>query len=416
MAKTNNELNDYRAAEDRADNVGSEAEQAARREAAAEDASARAAEDLETGTEQRQDHREDSQGGGQDEDHVSEADPGTKSGRRAAIAAEVRAARDAEQQAAMGAIDGGGQNRQQQNQSGADGEGQRSNKPYRIETGEDGIEYGVLKINGQDVRRPMEKIFETAQKVTAGDQRLERASAAIRTAQGLYADINRREADLTAREQQLADLRKKVTKDGSQLSTEDVADVDKHLGRVMDALLDDDKEAAAAALKDALRAGRGDAATPAMTDAEAGNVVDTEMAATRQRQHQVPAEITEAITADWNDARTNFMTEHPDIKPGSRRWELAAQYSKTIGEEPEFKNKGFNAIFREAGKRVREFYGDDKQQQQRLERKIDSQQHVPQRNGVGGGQQQRRQEAPPVKSQFDKVMDMRRKRRPNEAY
>lgn len=412
-----NELNGVRAVADRTDTGLSPEDRAKLQQDHREDAQARAGEDLDAGADAGDAIRSrggDGEGGDGGEPAGDGGEQETKASRRALIAQQVRDAREAEQQQAMGEIDGG-RPRQDRQQDGGDGQGQ-GGKPYRIEAGDDGVEYGVLKINGQEVRRPMSKIFEQAQKSEAVEQRMEKATVAIRSAQGLYQDLNRREADIAAREARLTQLRKTVTNDNSQLSDKDVANVDTYLGTFIDALLDDDKEKAAEAFRKAVALGRGDAATPALSDAEAGKIVDKELAATRQRQHEVPVEISQAITDEWNEAKTAFIEDHPDIKEGSPRWELAAEYSKIIGQDPAFKGKGFNAIFREAGRRVRAFYGDKTQQDDRLQRKIDSHQHVAQRGPGGGGRQQQQEQAPQAESQYDKVMKMRKRRRPNEAY
>jgi chemotaxis protein histidine kinase CheA len=242
-------------------------------------------------------------------------------------------------------------------------------KGYEIRKNSEGVDCMVLKVNGQEVLRPVTEMVRDQQKLTAADQRLEEASK-------LNQELAQWDQDLQSRELRLDEQQKaleKTIKDSSEsLSKEDVAKQNESVEKFYEALMGENPTEAFNHLKEAL--GRGDATPP--SDEEIQAMVDARLEETqkvneaRAQRNQTSQKIQQQMESDWNDARTNFMTEFPEIKQGSKLWDITNRTVEELFRDPEYKDKPFATVFREAGNRTRNLLREVAPTQSRTERKL----------------------------------------------
>lgn len=295
-----------------------------------------------------------------------------------------------------------------------DGEGKQPKKAYEIRQNDQGEDCLVLKVNGQEVLRPVESVVRETQKEISGDQKLERVNDMTKKLAEWDKDLQTRELRLSG---ELKKLSEQVKQSSESLSEQDVAEQGELLEKFAEALLEDDTAGAAKYLKEAL--GRGTATPPSDQEIEAQvsqmaedrQEIESKKAEREQLSTEIQQHENQRREQEWSDAITDFTTEFPEIKKGTALWDLANTETEKLFRDPDHKDKPFVEVFREAGNRVRNAI--KAATPSRAERKLTSQQHVQQRStqAPASATQEQRVETP-----YDAVMEMKRKRRPTQAY
>lgn len=280
----------------------------------------------------------------------------------------------------------------------------------------DGQLYAKLKVDGEEIEKPLGDALSIAQKNAAADKRLQRSTAVL-------SELQRQQKELDAREQRLREaaerLQARITNTGKAPSGEDATDLEQTAEALVDAIYNDDPKTAAEHARK-LAQGRG-SATP--KEAEELQAVVESLAAEQQeisRQKQLNsqqmAESERQVREEWSRGVERFKSTYPDIQQGSEAWRLASSLSRSIPLEEKFKDASFEEIFMEAGRRAREtIKGVTPSLKDRTHRKLEASPHTASRSSVSqpvrtGQQPQKR------KSGHDLVREMRRQRRPYADY
>lgn len=288
---------------------------------------------------------------------------------------------------------------------------------YVIRKNEQGVDCLVVKSDGVEVLRPMRDIVPIVSKDTNADAKLEKASVTLKHIQKLSREIDQREASLTSRIQKLQETAQNST--ASLPSTEDAGKVQEAAKSLVEAIYAEDTDGATKIIEN-LFTGRGAAATQdrAAMQSAVQELIDeqAQIGTARQAHQRIQEEVQEQVQQDWQAARTAFMVEYPDIKPGTEAWKTASAICVKLQAEPEFADATYQQIFREAGKRVRQAAKElaSSTTQDRTAAKIASVAHVASRSSAT--QTTRASEVPQRKTQSQLVAEMRNTRRPHRAY
>lgn len=250
-----------------------------------------------------------------------------------------------------------------------------------------------IKVDGEVKAVPFQKIHAAAQKLDAGDKRLEEANRMLR--------------DIEAREQRLLDLNRQPTNqppaqgaDGpGQTETGQLPEDILALGRqYQDALLNgDDEDAAVELLAKLATAG---ARAPNVDVDQLAQQIEARVTAQFQAQEQQRAQA--QYQKSLSEAFDTFKTEFEDVAADPMLLDAADRYTVTIAQE----NPTLTPlqVMREAGKRTRLWLAEKTGTQPRVSRKRNL------KTAVGNGARQSPAPTETPKSRQDVLNEMRQKR------
>ena len=192
----------------------------------------------------------------------------------------------------------------------------------------DGQSFVRLKINGQEVEQPLDKVLATAQKHGAADARLNEAAQR-------HQQLQQYEQSLNQREQRL-----KQTNDQKppEQGAEDIAGLAKQHA---EAIYEGDQEAAAEILGKMLNAGR-QPATPNIDP----NQVAEQAAASAMEQVQV-----QMLNTEVKRVNADFARNYSDVVQDDNLYSMAKIHAKKLrAENP---NKSLEEVMTETGEHIR---------------------------------------------------------------
>lgn len=293
---------------------------------------------------------------------------------------------------------------------------------YSIRKNEQGVDCLVLVSDGKEVLRPLKEITVREQKDFNADQKLERASVAMKTLRTMTDSVRRQAEALTAARTDLENTVKQISESPLPSKGEDADKRKALVSGLVEAIEDGDTDKALNNL-DTLLAGRGDLTQDSKErlQASVSKVLDgqQDLAAQQEELNRIQADLDseqeQQLQTEWDGAITTFKTEYPEIKKGGEAWKLADRLCGQIQKEPEFRNASLLDIMREAGKRVRAVASEFAPNlDSRRQRKIDSASHVASRSGQSQARRREAPERPPTHA--EQIAEMRKSRRPHAPY